>query len=260
MQPLTTGIALDRFFARLRGQRERVLFVDYDGTLAPFHVRPKDAMPYPGVAQVLRELRSRGTRVVLVSGRCLADLRMPLEALHVDEAWGSHGWQRIDAQSNVVEYEPAYAARGVLEAAAASAAALTGHGARIERKTASVAVHWRGLSAVRASTIRSHLEAHWAGQERHDVHVSGFDGGIEMRARGRDKGDAVREVLARCSPHAACAYLGDDLTDEDAFAVLDGRGLGVLVRSAPRVTRAHAWVRPPVGLLTFLHRWRDATA
>jgi trehalose-phosphatase len=81
-----------------------------------------------------------------------------------------------------------------------------------------------------------------------------------MRARGRDKGDAVREVLAGRPEGAACAYLGDDLTDEDAFAALDGRGLGVLVSHVPRGTRAHAWVRPPVGVLTFLHRWRNAIA
>ena len=260
MHALTSGIDFDRFFARLRGQRERVLFLDYDGTLAPFHVRPEDARPYPGVATVLRDLRRRGTRVVLVSGRCLADLRTPLASLHIDEAWASHGWQRIDTQAHVVDYAPAAAASRTLERAAAGAFALAAHGARVERKVAGIAVHWRGLPPASAGFIRSRLEAEWRGGPPEDVHVVDFDGGIEMRARGRDTGDAVRDVLACCPEGTACAYLGDDVTDEAAFAALDGRGLGVLVRSAPRGTCAHAWVRPPVGLLTFLHRWRNATA
>ena len=260
MQALSPDIDLERFFAGLRTARERVLFLDYDGTLAPFKVRPEHALPYPGVAPLLHGLRARGTRVVLVSGRCLADLDTALCVLPVDEVWASHGWQRCTATGHVVDHEPALAASRALSAAQAAAAALAANGARIERKVASVAVHWRGLPAASARGIRASLESEWGSAPSCDVNVLPFDGGIEMRARGRDKGDAVREVLADCPAGTACAYLGDDITDEDAFAALDGIGLGVLVRNAPRATRAHAWVRPPVGLLTFLHRWRNAIA
>jgi trehalose-phosphatase len=89
-----------------------------------------------------------------------------------------------------------------------------------------------------------------------------FDGGLELRAKGWDKGDAVRAVLATEPAGAAAAYLGDDLTDEDAFAALDTlaaegrvRGIGVLVRGERRPTRASAWLRPPEQLLGFLDRW-----
>ena len=55
----------------------------------------------------------------------------------------------------------------------------------------------------------------------------------------------------------AIAYLGDDLTDEDAFHVLRGHGLTVLVKTDYRETIADAWIRPPqelMDLYSVVHR------
>jgi trehalose-phosphatase len=86
-----------------------------------------------------------------------------------------------------------------------------------------------------------------------------FDGGIELRAAGCDKGQVVRQVLAEldAGPAGCVAYLGDDHTDEDAFRALQGRGLRVLVRPKWRTTAADLWLRPPEGLREFLARWAD---
>ncbi|MBU1936081.1 trehalose-phosphatase, partial [bacterium] len=54
---------------------------------------------------------------------------------------------------------------------------------------------------------------------------------------------------------ATVAYLGDDLTDEDAFRVLKGKGLGVLVRPEFRPTTADLWLQPPDDLIEFLKNW-----
>ena len=54
-----------------------------------------------------------------------------------------------------------------------------------------------------------------------------------------------------------CAYLGDDLTDEDAFKAVEGRGLGILVRKQWRSTAAAAWLKPPEELIRFLERWAE---
>jgi trehalose-6-phosphatase len=51
------------------------------------------------------------------------------------------------------------------------------------------------------------------------------------------------------------AYLGDDLTDEDAFRALKGKGLSVLVRKESRTTEADCWLKPPDELLDFLKKW-----
>jgi trehalose-6-phosphatase len=56
----------------------------------------------------------------------------------------------------------------------------------------------------------------------------------------------------------AVAYLGDDRTDEDAFAALQRIGLAVLVRSLPQPTAANLWIEPPEELVEFLAQWRQA--
>jgi len=79
-----------------------------------------------------------------------------------------------------------------------------------------------------------------------------FDGGLELRPLGCDKGTAVERVFQEMGNRTAMAYLGDDLSDEDAFRALKGRGLSVLVRHESRPTLADAWIRPPRQLLAFL--------
>lgn len=91
-----------------------------------------------------------------------------------------------------------------------------------------------------------------------NVELLPFEGGMELRVRGRTKAHAVREVLAQTSPEAACAYLGDDITDEDAFEAIRDRGLAVLVGPQLRATAAHLWIRPPQELERFLVRWAQA--
>jgi trehalose-phosphatase len=261
MQALHAGIHLDGFFERLARARERVLLLDYDGTLAPFHRRPERAVPYPFVADLLRRaIRSCSTRVVIVSGRRLADLRGPLAWVPHDEAWASHGWERFTAGGERTGYAPANAVQRQLQAAEAGARELAMHGARIERKIASVAVHWRGLAPDVVERIQCALDSAWSGLGREALERLEFEGGVELRAPGRNKGDAVREILDTCGPSVACAYLGDDHTDEDAFAAMRGRGLGVLVRPELRETQADAWIRPPAELVSFLERWCECGA
>jgi len=55
------------------------------------------------------------------------------------------------------------------------------------------------------------------------------------------------------------AYLGDDLTDEDAFAAMGNRGLSILVRGEVRRSCARFWLRPPEELLHFLDEWIAAS-
>jgi trehalose-6-phosphatase len=88
--------------------------------------------------------------------------------------------------------------------------------------------------------------------------MSEFDGGTELRAVGRDKGDVVRTVARECGVDSAIAYLGDDHTDEDAFAAMPERGASVLVNVAFRPTAAQLWLQPPDELLLFLQRWNAA--
>lgn len=256
MRSLNPKFDLDGFFARLREAPQRVLFLDYDGTLAPFHADPRMAFPYPRACTVLREVISAPcTRVIIVSGRRLEDLRAPLALIPHSEAWACHGWEH-EAAGRVSRRIPSADARNELARAETLARPLLCDGARIEVKIASVAVHWRGLPEVRAQRVSADLRHAWESLEDSEVALMPFDGGLEARARGRDKGDVVREVLSSCMAGAVCAYLGDDLTDEDAFKAIRNRGLPVLVRERYRSTRADLWLSHPRELTEFLLRWR----
>lgn len=259
MRVLNPQTDLDAYFSALARASERVLLLDYDGTLAPFHVQPERAVPYPGVAGLLSQImRSRASRVVIVSGRALEDLRRVLGFLRGAEAWGTHGWQHRAADGARTDFAPGGEALAGLERAAARSAPLLALGVRLERKNAAIAAHWRGLVASTAREAQSCARDLWGDLVGDALELLDFDGGVELRARGRDKGDVVREVLAGGAD--AAAYLGDDATDEDAFAAIRGRGLGALVSPQLRATRADLWLSPPRGLLEFLERWLDATA
>jgi trehalose-6-phosphatase len=68
----------------------------------------------------------------------------------------------------------------------------------------------------------------------------------------------VKAVLSDTAPDSPVAYLGDDITDEDAFQLVKAQGLAVLVRPEFRETAADLWIKPPQELLAFLERWRAA--
>ena len=252
-----TEEVLANFWPRLRRAARPLLMLDYDGTLAPFRVARDEAVPYPGVRERLRALQSESTtRLVIISGRTVADL-LPLLGLEPHpEIWGCHGWERLLPSGECRLGTLPAPAREALERAADW---ITGAGleARSERKPVSLTLHWRGLERGKAEALRRGAVAAWtplaaaAGLELH-----GFDGGLELRHPGRDKGSAVREILSETPVASAIAYLGDDWTDEDAFRALAGRGLGVLVRGSRRQSAADLWLRPPDELLEFLDSWR----
>jgi trehalose-phosphatase len=251
--------ALERFFAALARAPRRLLLLDYDGTLAPFHVDPARARPYPGVSERLDAImKDRRTRLVLITGRWTRDL-LPLLALkRRPEIWGSHGWEQLKPNGVYAVAPIGEAALAKLLDADALEVRIHALGGRCERKPGGFAVHWRGLAPNQIANIRGEVFENWMDQGLHrDLVWHDFDGGIELRAPGRDKGYVVQALLAE-SPGAVTAYLGDDTTDEDAFRAIKDKGLGVLVRPEFRPTEADLWLRPPAGLLDFLERWREA--
>lgn len=251
----------ERFFAALGDAPSRVLLLDYDGTLAPFHEDRGRAVPYPEAAELVREIQGDGsTRVVVISGRMVSDLLPLLGIEPVPEVWGTHGWERLRPGGSVELTDPGNSLRERLVDAARRAREIAS-ATRVEVKPASVAVHVRGLDAGQSRTLLAYVRSAWAPLlDLAGLELRDFDGGLELRAAGHDKGTALREILSEEPEGAAVAYLGDDLTDEDAFRVLRGRGLSVLVRRELRDTSADVWIRPPEELIGFLRSWRSASA
>jgi len=201
------------------------LFLDVDGTLAPIETRPHAVGPQSARNDILTRLSDRlGGRTAIVSGRTVADIDRILEA-RIAAVAGVHGLERRTAGGEQVALAPHPAlreARRALEAFAGADAGL-----EVEDKTLSVALHFRrapaAAEAVRDLTGRL---AAATGLTRQDG-----DCVVELRTPGPTKGDAVTAFLAE-PPFigAVPVFVGDDLTDEDAFrATAEHGGFGVLV-------------------------------
>ncbi len=255
MKIVRHGTDLERFFRSVSSASERVLMLDYDGTLAPFTEERDRAFPYPGVVQRLNMLvASKQTRTVLVSGRAISDLIPLLGTDQLPEIWGSHGWEhRLPDGTYRLHPLSARAGEGIVRATEAARADADSRA--LEQKPVAVALHWRGEVTVPGSTIDTWKRI----AVEHELDVHAFDGGIELRPSGRTKADAVAETIEHVSADAAIAYLGDDITDEDAFNGLGDRGLKVLVRNGERPTKADLIITPPGEVLDFLDSWIDRT-
>lgn len=257
MQALTSRIDLAAFFERVASAAGRLLMLDYDGTLAPFDVRPERAVPYPEVATALAGIvAAGGTRVVIVSGRPAAEVPPLLGLASPPEIWGSHGWERLLPDGRRIVEQPGQAARQGLADAGAALEAIMPHGARLEEKLASLALHWRALPASAGEELARRAREMWKPMvENGALELLPFDGGLELRSVGCNKQHAVKALLSETAVDHAIAYLGDDITDEDAFRAVRPRGLGVLVRAAFRETEADVWLTPPEELVEFMRHW-----
>lgn len=232
--------------------------LDYDGTLAPFVEERMEATPYPGVKDRLIALASlKNTRTVIVSGRKLSDLEIVLDLQAGLEIWGSHGCERKLADGTQVNTKlDANLYEGLNKGKQACTQNVTSESCEI--KPYSIALHWRGKEATERLHAIKAVEKLW--QElckTYALEIHAFDGGIELRPTEQNKGHVVKDLLKEISEGSPIAYLGDDMTDEDAFAALGNRGLKVLVREQSRPTLADIHLIPPHELFTFLDLWLE---
>jgi trehalose-phosphatase len=241
---------------RLRSAPRSVLMLDYDGTLAPFHIDRFAATPYPGVEERLATLSALSrVRLVLVSGRSARELRDLLPIDIKAEIWGSHGREQMktDGAYQLFALDPVQQA--ALEQLGVEMSAL-GFSETLEVKPASLAIHWRSFDPATQDRVRSLVQSIYARlKDTGGMQLLPFDGGLELRSADRTKGTAVKEILLQELAALPAAYLGDDLTDEDAFAAMGSEGYSILVRTEVRESWARFWLRPPEELLGFLDDW-----
>ena len=231
--------------------------LDFDGTLAPIVARPEDGAPLAGIRELLRSLATRAdTRVAIVSGRGMADARQRVGVRGVYYA-GNHGLEIHGPGVDRVHEEAAAAEPRLAALADRLRVALGGvAGAQVEDKGLTLSVHYRRLADPdRAGHVVRAVRA--AAATVPGVRLTEGKMVVEIRPDvDWDKGHAALflvDALLADTPDAPAFFIGDDRTDEDAFAALAGRGPGILVADAPPGrTRASAWLRSPEEVLTFL--------
>jgi trehalose 6-phosphate phosphatase len=256
MSDLQEIASVSDFLLNLSKAPASVLMLDYDGTLAPFQIDRHKAYPYPGVLPLLEQIQQSGkTRMIVITGRPVEEVQTLLRPFHGVEIWGAHGLEHQLADGTLRQVPIAPESVSILEQARDWLAA-NGMADRTEVKPGGVAVHWRGLAEKAIAEVRTLALIGWNPLARHPgLKLLSFEGGLELRISRPDKGDAVAAILEELHPDIPVAFLGDDLTDEDAFHKLARRGLSILVRSEYRQTEARVWLKPPQELISFLAEW-----
>lgn len=245
----------DRLWERVASASHRILFLDYDGTLASFHVDRDKARAGQEILGRVRDIASTpDTSVAIVSGRPLADLTHHLGPMPIILV-GEHGWEVLQPGGRIEQYPLSPEHLAGLESAF-QAAQREEWRARIERKRAALVLHTRGLPGEEEQKLLHAADLAWGDLARGSgMRLDRIDGGIELRAAGRDKGSAVRDITAVCPSGAFAVYVGDDATDEDAFREVEAHGFGILVGSAARVSRATGRLPTTQAVGWFLERW-----
>ena len=243
------------FWAELRRAAKRVLALDYDGTLAPFREERMKAFPVEGVADCLTSISKAGnTTVVIISGRPVGEILELIGDVGLTII-GSHGWEMLTADGNHRLKLPSLEQKRMLQQAEKDVAKL-GLEDHAEKKVASVAVHTRGVPRERAARIETQLMDLWGGgSPTREMECRQFNGGVELRSIGIDKGTILLQLLAGEPRATFCVYVGDDETDEDAFGAIRDRGYGVKVGRSTVPTRARGWLPDCTAVLEFLREW-----
>jgi trehalose 6-phosphate phosphatase len=227
----------------LTTQRQPAVFFDFDGTLSEIVENPDSAVLADGAADALVSLSAR-CPVAILSGRDLADVR---QRIGLPGIWyaGSHGFELTGPDGAHHQNAEAAASVPVLAAAAAELGDQLGHipGVSVEHKRFGVAVHYRNAARDRIGEVAAAVRS--AGQ-RTKLRVTTGREVIELRPNiDWDKGKTLRWVLDyirddEVSGPLLPIYLGDDITDEDAFDAVHDDGIAVLVRHGDDGDRATA--------------------
>ncbi len=207
------------------------VFLDYDGCLTPITSQPEQAILSAEMKSVLQQLATL-CPVAVVSGR---DRQNVQDLVKLNELYfaGSHGFD-IEGP-NGMKTEPGGAA-DALPALEQADKLLTQElkdvkGALVERKRYAIAVHFRNVAETDVPKVK---EAVNDALERYPQLKKGLGKKIYELKPNLDwhKGKAVLWLLKELKldkPAILPIYIGDDITDEDAFAELQGRGVGILV-------------------------------
>jgi trehalose 6-phosphate phosphatase len=227
------------------------LFLDFDGTLVELAETPDAIRVSPSLSPLLQRLSDRlDGRLAIVSGRAIADLERHL-LCHDVAMFGSHGLELRLRDGSRVPLAVPRSLNHARDKATRYAGSIPG--LLVEDKPFGIALHYR-KAPDREKEVHGFMTDLAAAT---GLHLLAGKMVAELRPAGADKGDAVHALMAE--PDFAGArplFVGDDLTDEDAFrAAAELGGAGILV-GPPRPTAA-SWRLDGVSAVA---RWLERIA
>ena len=233
--------------------KEVVLFFDYDGTVTPIVSHPKDAHLSEAMRNTLIKLSNQCTLAV-ISGRGLNDIKSRVGIKGIYYA-GSHGYE-IEGPSIKMEYKPALEfveTFDTLEKELREALAKV-EGALVERKKFSIALHYRNVSKSEEYLVEIAADE---AVRRYPKVRKGYGKKVYELLPDLEwnKGKALEWLMKAIHIEkrgSQIFYIGDDITDEDAFSAIKTYGIGILVGSEARTTGAQYKLRDTDQTLHFL--------
>jgi trehalose 6-phosphate phosphatase len=266
MAPPSALARWDEIVSRLAGARP-VLFLDYDGTLAPLAPSP-DLATLPGATREALARAAARFPVAILSGRDRADVAARVGLPDLVYA-GCHGFDIAgpDGTDSRLRREVGSEIPAEIAAAAEQLTAALGAipGVLIEPKRFALSVHYRLAPPERVPEIERAVDETLAA---HPALRKGLGKKLfELRPKlSWHKGKALLWILCRLGGCRAPGeperpevpiYIGDDVTDEDAFRAVAERGIGIIVlheADPPRETAAAYSLRDPTEVWEFLAR------
>lgn len=249
----------DEIAARLDGRRP-ALFLDYDGTLSPLAPRPELATLPEETRELLRRLSGR-VPVAVISGRGREDVAALVALTDLAYA-GSHGYDiagppplggagplRLEVGEGIPEKIELAAERLRRDLAGIE-------GVVVEPKRFAISIHFRLAGERDLPRIERAVDAAAAAvpglRKDHGKKLFELRPDLDW-----DKGKALLwllDALGLDRPDVLPFYIGDDLTDEDAFRAVAGRGIGILVAGEARETAAEFQLHDPGEVVELLER------
>jgi alpha,alpha-trehalase len=252
--------SMEEILGATRGKR-LLVSLDYDGTLTPIVARPELAVLSKEMREAVIELANYCT-VAVISGRDIDDVRGLVSIPTIFYA-GSHGYDIAGPENVHLTSQQGEDFLPALDRAERSLHDLLDRvlGVLIERKRFSMAVHYRQVRADQVAGVESSVDR--ALEQHPDLRKGRGKKVFEIQPRmDWHKGKALLWLLAALHLNEGGVlplYIGDDVTDEDAFKVLQGCGIGIVVRESDpggsqRVSAAHYALNSPAEVHAFLTR------
>src|SRR6266702_5748063 len=232
---LSNALSESEALAQRFADQPATVFLDYDGPLTPIRDRPEDAVISDNMREAVRRLAER-VPVVVVSGR---DRQVVQKLMGLDNliVAGDHGFDIWSPTGGSMQREEGASFEGLLREVEAKLRAELANipGALVEPKKSSVAAHFRLVPEEQRPRVQEIVDAILS---EHPEELKVTPGKMVFEIQPKldwDKGKAVLyllEALDLDRDDVIPVYLGDDMTDEDAFRALAGRGIGIFVGSA----------------------------
>jgi trehalose-phosphatase len=257
-KPVTAPDALIAEIAARRGGRHLLLLCDFDGTLCPFFSDPRAVALSERMTGVLGSLASRpDCSLGVISGRRLQDVRDRVTVPGELYIAGFHGLE-IHTPGETFRHPDASIAATTIHPIAESLRPHLAHipGVFVEDKDLSIVLHYRDAEpAARVVAQSLFMDAARAELDAGRLRILPGACILELLpAIPWHKGSAlewIRERIERMHGPTFTVYIGDDVTDEDAFRAV-GPG-GMTIAASERVTSAEFRVDGPADVERLLH-------